>query len=108
MESIKKSREFKQVYNHRRSVANRLLVLYIRENGGKTSRLGISVSKKVGKAVERNRLKRRIKENIRKREEEIAKGYDLVVVVRIAAAGAEYNRIGQALMELITKQKILI
>ena len=106
MESLKKSRDFKRTYNQRRSAANRLLVMYVRENGCINSRLGISVSRKVGKAVVRNRIKRLIKEQIRLHENEITTGYDLVVVVRIAAAEADFSQIGQSLLNLLDKQKM--
>ena len=110
MEPIRKSRDFKQVYNRRRSMANRLLVLYIRENGLPESRLGISISRKVGCAVLRNRLKRIIKEHVRLRQAEIAFGYDLVIVVRKAAVlpkDKAFKQIGQALFNLLDRQGLM-
>jgi len=105
MESLKKSQLFKQVYNHRRSVANRLLVLYIYENDIGFNRLGVSVSKKVGGAVVRNRVKRLIKENLRTKE--ILAGHDMVVVVRPAAAEADFYEIGKSLSNLLDRHKIV-
>ena len=91
-------------------MANRLLVLYIRENGLNINRIGISVSRKVGKAVVRNRIKRIIKEQIRLYDKELAKGYDIVAVVRIPAGtlerGEDYKQIGRALNNLLDKQKM--
>ena len=110
MTSLRKSRDFKQAYNHRRSVANRLLVLYIRENGLFESRTGISISRKVGKATTRNRIKRLIKEHVRLNEREIVCGYDLVIVVRPAAAlprDVAFNRIGSSFVSLLDRQGIL-
>jgi len=107
---LKKSHEFKQVYNHRRSVANRLLVLYIRENGLLVNRLGISISRKVGKAVLRNRIKRLIKEQIRLNEGKISPGYDLIIVVRAAAGtlpkNVAFKQIGESLLNLVDRHKI--
>ena len=108
MESLKKNSDFRRVYNHRRSEANRLLVLYIRENDCGKSRLGISVSRKVGKAVVRNRIKRVIKEQSRQLEAEIASGFDLVVVVRRQAVLPNGTAgIRQALTDLLGRQKVL-
>ena len=112
MRSLKKNQDFKKVYNHRRSVANRLLVLYIKENELQHNRIGISISKKVGQAVTRNRIKRIIKEQIRLNEG-ITKGikvegHDIVIVVRAAAAGRTFDDLGRAVFDLLEKQKVRI
>jgi len=109
MESLKKTRDFKQVYNHRRSKANRLLVLYVKKGGLSASRLGVSISRKVGTAVVRNRIKRLIKEHIRLREEELVPGFDMVVVVRRAIPkDINFEQIGQSLLNLLDRQKVLM
>lgn len=106
MESLKKNGDFKQVYNQRRSEANRLLVMYVRKNGQLNNRLGVSISRKVGQAVARNRLKRLIKEQMRLHKNELTAGYDVIVVVRKGAAGANFTQIGQSLLNLLDKHKI--
>ena len=55
-ESLKKNRDFQTVYKEGKSLANRYLVLYVRENGLAGNRLGISVSKKVGHSIVRHRI----------------------------------------------------
>ena len=89
-------------------MANRLLVLYIKENGLNFNRIGISISRKVGKAVIRNRIKRIIKEQLRLQDKNLAKGYDMVVVVRASSGtlerGEDYKQIGRALSNLLDKQ----
>lgn len=107
-ESIKESLTFKQVYNHRQSVANQLLVMYVKENNLPLSRLGISISRKVGNAVIRNRVKRLVKEQLRLNKGKIAPGYDLVVVVRAGAAGANFLQIGQSLFNLLNRQRLIL
>ena len=91
-------------------MANRLLVLYIRENGRLVNRLGISISRKVGKAVLRNRIKRLVKEQMRLHDREISQGYDLVIVVRTATAelpkDMAFKQIGEALLNLVDRHKI--
>ena len=111
IESLKKRYSFTQVYNHRRSVANRLLVLYIKESSYNESRFGISISRKVGGAVVRNRIKRLIREQIRLHIKDIAIGFDMVIVVRTAATlpkDVAFKKIGQALLDLLDRQNVLI
>ena len=91
-------------------MANRLLVLYISENGMFINRLGISISRKVGKATLRNRIKRLIKEQMRLYNGKICQGYDVVIVVRTAAADlpktTAFKQIGESLLNLVDKHKI--
>ena len=76
------------------SRANRYLVVYKLENGLKRNHLGISVSKKVGNSIVRHHLARLIRENYRLNEELYKEGYDIVVIARVAAKGADYHVIG--------------
>ena len=72
--------DFRRVFNRRVSVADRVLVMYGSVNETGTSRLGLSVSRKVGNAVVRNRWKRQIREAFRLSTERIPPGLDLVVL----------------------------
>jgi ribonuclease P protein component len=81
-EHIRRPADFEAVYDRRRSAADGTLVVYARENGLPHSRVGLSVSKKFGKAVRRNRIRRLLREAYRLSKEEIPLGYDLVLIPR--------------------------
>src|SRR3712207_8572250 len=75
---IRKNSEFRIVYKRGRSFSNKLLVLYVKRNGTNFNRLGISVSKKVGKSVIRSRVKRLIRESYRLNSSNLKTGHDFV------------------------------
>ncbi len=88
-------------------MANRHLVMYVIKNGRNTNRLGISVSKKVGKSVTRSRVTRLIRESYRLSERKVARGYDIVVIARVSANEAAYRDIYRSLNHLLKKHNLL-
>ena len=106
-ESLKKSKDFQNVYNKGNSYANRLLVMYVLENHTDKNRLGISVSKKVGNSVIRHRVKRLIKESYRLHEEMFNSGLDIVIIARVTAKNISYKEIESAVLHLGRLHKIM-
>lgn len=102
-ESLKKNRDFQQVYRHGTSQSNRYLVMYVLKNQYSKNRLGISVSKKVGNSVVRHRVTRLIRESYRLNESAFDKSLDIVVIARPSAKERSYQEIESALLHLAGK-----
>lgn len=71
------------------------------------SRFGLSVSKRVGSAVQRNRVKRRLREAIRRRLWKTLPGWDMILTARPEAADVEYAALADELQELLTRARLL-
>lgn len=105
--SIKKNSEFQAVYKKGTSYANKLLVMYVTENGEDWNRIGISVSKKVGNSVVRHHFARLIREIFRLNNHKIKTGLNIVVVARLAAGESDYKHLEGAFMHLCGLHHIL-
>lgn len=91
--TLKKNYEFRRLYSKGTSSAAPCLVFYCRKTRYPNNRIGFTVSNKVGNAVVRNRIRRRLREIYRLHEHEFSSGYDMVVVARMRAANADYHRL---------------
>lgn len=107
---ISRSRDFDAVYRRGRSTAGRHMVVYLfpREGGGEgDARLGLSVSRKVGGAVERNRVKRVLREQFATRQGMVPRDTDVVVIARPGIAEYIDERgsaaLGERLQELLER-----
>lgn len=105
--SIKKNKDFQAVYQNGKSYANRLLVMYVKKSDMPRSRIGISVSKKVGNSVVRHHLTRLIRESFRLHEDVVEAGLDIVVVARASAKEENYKTIESAYLHLCGLHNIL-
>ena len=105
--TLKNSREFGSVYNTKNSVANKYLIMYLRDNCLGYNRIGISVSKKVGNSVIRHHLTRLIREGYRLQEDMFNSGLDIVVIARGTARDASFHQISSALKHLGGLHKII-
>lgn len=99
-ESLKKNRDFQNVYSNGKSYANKYLVMYVLENNLNKNRIGISVSKKVGNSVIRHHITRLIREGYRLQEDVFNSSLDIVVIARSTAREVGYKEIESALLHL--------
>ncbi len=105
---LKKNEEFRQVYSKGKSMANKLLIIYITNNNIDEVRVGFTISKKVGNSVIRSRVKRLMKEGFRLNVDKIKKGHDIVFVARTTAKDKSYREIESAMLHLLRKMKLII
>ena len=104
--SLKLNHIFRRLY-HTSGVADGLLVLYARKNRTGGNRVGVTVSKKLGKAHVRNRTRRRIREVYRLNEEKFQPGWDIVVVARTKAVEAPFGQLTASYLALAKKAGLL-
>lgn len=105
--SLKKTKEFKEVYDNKQSHADENIVMYIKKNEMESNRLGISVSKKVGNSVVRHLLCRRAREIFRLTNRYVTKGIDMVIVFRKGAEEVSFETLKNSFLKLYKKHKIL-
>jgi len=106
--TIKENRTFRRIYNRGKSAVTPYLVLYVRPNGQRRNRLGVTVSTKLGCAVVRNRARRRLREVFRLAGPDLRQGYDIILVARSRAADGDYVRLTQAFYRACGELKLLI
>ena len=102
---LTKPQQFASVYRQGGSWASGLLIMRALGNGLTLSRCGFSVSKRVGKAVTRNKVKRRLREILRTMP--LKSGRDIVFIVRPAAAGADYTALRSSVAGLLSRAHLL-
>ncbi len=101
-QSLSENHRFRALYGRGKNRAGRYMAVYAMKNRlGPVVRLGITVSKKLGNAVTRNRIRRRIREAYRLHEQEIKNGYDIVIVARRAGEHAPFEALSGELMTLL-------
>ncbi len=104
--SLKLNHIFQRLYRSS-GQANSCLVIYARRNRTHTNRVGITVSKKLGHAVVRNRIRRRLREVYRLNEDRFSPGWDMVVVARTKALHVSFEKLTQSYLSACEKLGLL-
>ena len=106
--SLKESHLFRRLYHKGKSAVSPYFAIYCRRTGRPESRLGITTGVKLGHAVKRNFVRRRIRELYRTNESKFIPGYDIVVVARTRAIFGRYSELERSFLQLMKKLGITI
>ncbi|RMF33667.1 MAG: ribonuclease P protein component [Chloroflexi bacterium] len=104
---LRRNQDFRRVRQEGRSWAHPLLILGAAPNDLSYTRIGVTASRRVGKAVRRNRAKRLLREAVRRRYDRIRPGWDLVLIARPAIVEATFHQVDQALEQLLQRAGLL-
>ena len=103
---VKREKDFKEIFQYGTSFANRKFVVYQLEKQQNHFRVGLSVSKKLGNAVTRNQIKRRIRHILLSVRERLADNVDFVVIARKGVEGLDYAEMEKNLLHVLKLSKI--
>ncbi|MDP8261687.1 MAG: ribonuclease P protein component [Candidatus Ancaeobacter aquaticus] len=102
-ERLVKQKEFKDIITHGKKFATQHILYYIKKNELPYNRLGVSISRKTGNAVVRNRCKRRIRELFRTHKKEIAQGFDICTVIIKDIGSLKHEELKTAYINMLHK-----
>lgn len=100
IETLKSNMEFNRVYSKGKNFWNRNLILYVRKSDSKNTRVGYSITKKVGNAVVRNKVRRRLKEIHRLYTNNIKVGYELIIIPKKNVVDISYKELESAVLHI--------
>ena len=103
---VKREKDFKEIFQYGTSFANRKFVVYQLENQQNHFRVGLSVSKKLGNAVTRNQIKRRIRHILLSVREHLADNVDFIVIARKGVENLDYAEMEKNLLHVLKLSKI--
>jgi len=108
VEMLRSAADFQHIQSQSRSRAHPLLLMRYRRNGLDRTRYGISTGRKVGSAVVRNGIRRRLRSILRALGAEVQPGYDILLVARPAAAGVKQRDLDSALRQLLRSAALIV
>ena len=103
---VKKEKDFNAIFKEGKSFANRKFVIYRLENNEQHFRVGLSVSKKLGNAVTRNQIKRRIRHILIEHKNQLVENVDFVVIARKGVEILDYAEMEKNLLHVLKLSKI--
>lgn len=107
-ERLKKDSEYRTVYKKGKSTADANLVMYIlKKDQGEEKRFGFTISKKIGKAVVRNRIRRILKEVCRLNEGKLSGSFDMILVARTPVVDKSYQQIESSFLCLAQRSRLI-
>lgn len=106
-DSLKRKKEFRYTYRAGRSLPGHLAVLVYTKNRQQKTRVGFSVSKKIGGAVQRNRVKRRLREALTPLLPRVKSGFNIIFVARQPIVDAAFSEIGAGLEAQLLKAGLI-
>lgn len=107
MYRLRSNMEFKKVYKNGKNYWNRNLILYVRKNDLGYTRVGYSITKKIGNSVVRNRIRRQMKEIYRLNFDLIEDNYDLIFIPKKNVVDISYKTLESAMLHIMSLAKIL-
>ncbi len=105
--TLKKNSDFRRLYAKGKSAANPYMVIYCRRNRAGENRLGYTVSTRLGHAVVRNRIRRRLRAVVRLNAHRVLPGWDMVLVARSRALDTPFNKLEEAYLASCGKLGLL-
>ena len=105
-EVVKTHEEFTNIIENGKRQKNKFYNLYIMKNNKQIARFGIAVGKKLGNAVYRNKLKRRLRNILTNQKKWFPKGYDYIIIMKEKSKEATFIELEETLLELLTKERI--
>ena len=109
IDTLKKNYEFKNVLNNGKFYRGKYVTIYINKNKEEKNKIGIAISKKLGKANKRNRLKRLIRESYRLQKNNLKKGYNIIFIWNKQAniLNNTYKDVSEDIIKLFNKAGII-
>ena len=104
---MRSKKDFTEIYNKGKSLGDRYVVVFHRDNHLDYTRTAFLASKKVGKSVQRNKARRLMKESYRELKEQVQPGKDIIIIARNTIGRAEYSQVKKSLRNALYRGKLL-
>ena len=106
-EVLRSKKDFTDIYNKGKSLGDRYVVVFFRENHLDYTRTAFLASKKVGKSVQRNKARRLMKESYRELKDQVLPGRDIIIIARNTINQATYRQVLRSLRNALHRGKLL-